>query len=297
VRTDQLHTDRRVGWSRCRAISKLTMTLVTPAKGSTCALARTAARESLRRPRTCRIFPSCWQARSMIRRPAPVDGNLLRQRPTMVPRGHGAKAPRKDAGMIRLVKARKKSDPPSTAKRRRDLGDDESLPVIVPRSDKVLVATSAARVRRLREHLRAALHTMKDPKCSTSPLRPEPEGFAARVARTACSLCRGWCCRNGGDDGFLDDRTMARVRIARPDMDARAVLRLYIDRVPEAVYKDSCIFHGKRGCTLDRSLRADVCNSYFCGGLGTYMRMRTAVPQRIIAGESDKMRTSPVLVP
>jgi hypothetical protein len=215
----------------------------------------------------------------------------------MVPCGHGAKALRKDAGVIRLVKARKSSDPTSAAKLHRDLGDDESLPVIVPRSDKVLVPTSAARVRRLREHLHAAIRTIKDPKCSASPLRPEPEGFAARVARTACSLCRGWCCRNGGDDGFLDDRTMKRVRIARPDMDARALVRLYIDRVPEAVYEDSCIFHGKQGCTLDRSLRADVCNNYFCGGLGGYMKSRAAVPTRVIAGESDKMRTSPVLVP
>ena len=215
----------------------------------------------------------------------------------MVPCGHGAEALRKDAWVIRLVKARRNSDTPFAAKRRRDLDDDESLPVIVPRSDKVLVPMSATRVRRLREHLRAALHTMQDPKCSASPLRPEPQGFAARVARTACSLCRGWCCRNGGDDGFLDDRTMARVRIARPDMDARAMLRLYIGRVPEAAYKDSCIFHGKRGCALDRFLRADVCNSYFCGGLGAYMKTCAAVPTRVMAGESDNMRTSPVLVP
>jgi hypothetical protein len=181
--------------------------------------------------------------------------------------------------------------------RLRDFDDDDFLPVMVPRSDKALVQMSAARVRRLRGHLLGALHTMKDPMCSSSPLRPEPEGFAARVARTACSLCKGWCCRNGGDDGFLDDRTMARVRTARPDMDERAVLRLYIDRVPAAAYKDSCIFHGKRGCTLDRSLRADVCNSYFCGGLGAYMKTREAVQTRVIAGEGDKMRTSPVLTP
>ena len=136
----------------------------------------------------------------MIRRPTPIGGNLLQQRPAMVPCGHGAEALRKDAGVIRLAKARRNSDTPFAAKRRRDLDDDDSLPVIVPRSDKVLVPMSATRIRRLREHLRVALHTMKDPKCSASPLRPEPEGFAARVARTACSLCRGWCCRNGDDD-------------------------------------------------------------------------------------------------
>ena len=37
--------------------------------------------------------------------------------------------------------------------RRRGDGDDDSLPVMVPRSDEVLVPISASRVWRLREHL------------------------------------------------------------------------------------------------------------------------------------------------
>jgi hypothetical protein len=182
--------------------------------------------------------------------------------------------------------------------RRRDIDDDDSLPVMVPRSDKELVPTPATRVRRLREHLIEALRELRTAKRAeriTSP--PEPTGFAARVARTACSLCNGWCCRNGNDDAFLDDRTLARVRLARPEMDERAVLRLYLDLVPPVAYRDSCIYHGKRGCTLDRSLRADVCNRYYCGGLGAYMKTRAAVPVKVIAGEGDKMRTSPVLTP
>jgi hypothetical protein len=184
--------------------------------------------------------------------------------------------------------------------RRRDIVDDDSLPVKVPRSDMVLVPTSAGRVGLLREHLIEALQDLrkaKHPERLASPLRPEPSGFAATVARTACSLCKGWCCRNGGNDAFLDDRTMARVRIARPDMDERAVLRLYLDRVPAVAYRGSCVFHSKQGCTLDRSLRADVCNSYYCGGLGAYMKTSAAVPTTVVAGEGDKMRTSPVLTP
>jgi hypothetical protein len=39
------------------------------------------------------------------------------------------------------------------------------------------------------------------------------------------------------------------------------VLRLYLDRVPLVAYRDSCIYHGKMGCTLERSMRANVCNS------------------------------------
>jgi hypothetical protein len=47
------------------------------------------------------------------------------------------------------------------------------------------------------------LRMIIDPQHSVSPLRPEPEGFAARVTRTACSLCKGWCCTNGADHAYL----------------------------------------------------------------------------------------------
>ena len=184
---------------------------------------------------------------------------------------------------------------------RRDLcADDDSQPVMVPRNDKALAAMAPERVRRLREHLIKALRELRTAKHLDHFAwlqRPDPAGFAARVAHAACSLCKGWCCRNGDDDAFLDDRTLARIRLARPEMTERAVLRLYLDHVPQVAYRDSCIFHGEKGCTLDRSLRADVCNSYFCGGLSAYMKTGTASPTRIIAGEGDKLRTSPVLRP
>ena len=110
----------------------------------------------------------------------------------------------------------------------RAAADDDSLPVMVPRNDKAAVPISLERVRRLRKHLVVALRALrtKNPKHSVSPLRPEPEGFAGRVARAACSLCKGWCCRNGADHAFLDEETMARVRRARLTLDTRAVLRL-----------------------------------------------------------------------
>jgi hypothetical protein len=181
------------------------------------------------------------------------------------------------------------------------VADDDSLPVMVPRNDKAAVPISPERVRRLRKHLvlvLRALRMMESPDYSAPPLRPEPEGFVARVARTACFLCKGWCCINGEDHAFLDERTMAGVRRARLALDVRAVLRLYVERVPEVGYEDSCIFHGKQGCTLDRSLRSDVCNSYFCGGRQVYMTGGdTVTPTMIIAGVGNKMRTSTVLMP
>jgi hypothetical protein len=175
--------------------------------------------------------------------------------------------------------------------------DDDVLPVMVPRNDRKLVPKSSERVRRLRAFLIRMLRTTKELN-TASRVRPEPEGFGAEVARAACSLCGGWCCKNGGDDAFLDEPTIARVRHAVPALGARAVLRLYVERVPAVSYEGSCIFHGERGCTLDRSLRSDLCNAYFCGGLQAYLTSsEPATATVVIAGEGNKMRTSPVIVP
>ena len=157
------------------------------------------------------------------------------------------------------------------------------------------------RVRRVRKHLietLRALHATKDPSQSDFPPLPEPVGFVARVARTACAMCGGWCCKDGGEHAYLDERTMARVRPVRPELNARAVLRLYIDRIPAASYAGSCVFHGEMGCTLDRSLRSDICNNYYCGGLGTYVAGADVTSAVVVfSGDGDKMRKSHVVRP
>jgi hypothetical protein len=179
--------------------------------------------------------------------------------------------------------------------------DDDCLPVMVPRSDKRLVPLTPERIERFGKHMREALLDLGKARRLArlaAPVTPEPAGFPVVVARAACSLCKGWCCRNGGDEAFLDDRTLARLRLANPEITDQAIMRLYLARVPEAVYQDSCIFHGKRGCTLDRSMRANICNTYFCGGLRAYMRGHAnPEPTVVLAGEGDKMRSSSVLMP
>ena len=179
--------------------------------------------------------------------------------------------------------------------------DDDSQPVMVPRNDKPLAPITTARVRRLREHLIGILRDMRKARHLqhfVSPRRQPPTGFHVIVARTACSLCRGHCCRNGGDDAFLDDSALARVRLANPDLSELALMRLYLGRVPDAAYRESCIFHGKQGCTLDRSMRADVCNTYYCGGLTAFLESKVEPgPTVVLAGEGEKMRMSAILNP
>jgi hypothetical protein len=173
--------------------------------------------------------------------------------------------------------------------------DDEAVPVIVPRNDRSLVPTSPDRVRSLRKHLARLLSSMRDNE-PASLVRTGPGGFQARVANAACELCRGWCCRGGGDDGFLDESTLARV--PRSLVNSDEVVEMYVERVPDIVYENSCIFHGSEGCTLDRSMRSDTCNAYFCGGLHAYMESaEPEAPTIVIAAEGHDMRLSPVLEP
>jgi hypothetical protein len=175
---------------------------------------------------------------------------------------------------------------------------DGFLAVTVPLNKRALAPMEPERVWRLRKHLvqsLRAMRTMKRPVESASPLRPEPHGFIGKVARAACSLCRGYCCKGGGDHGYLDERVMARVRQAQPELDGRAVMRLYVERVPTAGYAGSCIFHGVEGCTLNRSLRSDVCNSYFCTGLGNFVKGETPTSAVVIATQDSETRRSPIL--
>jgi hypothetical protein len=177
----------------------------------------------------------------------------------------------------------------------------EPQSVVVPLNRRALVPMEPERVWRLRKHLvqsLRAMRTMKRPVESASPLRPEPDGFIGKVARTACSLCRGYCCKGGGDHGYLDERVMARVRQAQPELDARAVIRRYVQRVPAVGYAGSCVFHGKQGCTLNRTLRSDVCNSYFCNDLGKFVKGNELAKDAIVIATQDgETCTSPVLTP
>src|SRR5947207_663974 len=100
---------------------------------------------------------------------------------------------------------------------------------------------------------------------------------------------RRWNVPTAPDDDSLP------VMVLRND---KPTVPISAERVPEVGYENSCIFHGKQGCTLDRSLRSDVCNSYFCGGLQGYLTGDEVVtPTMIIAGVGDRMRTSPILMP
>ena len=96
--------------------------------------------------------------------------------------------------------------------------------------------------------------------------RPKHKPEATRFAE-ACAACRGHCCRNGGNDAYLDENAIALAWAQHPRLSKRGLMRLYLDAIPDRAFADSCIFHAKDGCSLPRSLRAPVSGAYLCGPL------------------------------
>lgn len=164
------------------------------------------------------------------------------------------------------------------------MSQENQLAVQVPAYAGTLAPQPRDRVRQLRKHLVESLRAereMQDPAAAAGPVAPEPSGAIGDIARTACALCQGWCCGKGGTHAYLDERTMARVRRARPELDAWGILRLYTRAVADPAYAGSCVFHGAQGCTLDRGLRSDLCNAYFCNGLASLVKQADA-PARVV---------------
>lgn len=169
--------------------------------------------------------------------------------------------------------------------------------VHVPLFDGLLASVPEARRRKLLAHLVQTLRNLaRQRETQPAPHVAPPHGALQKVAQTACALCGGWCCKAGDNDGYLDERSLARVMRDFPEMSVRDLLRSYLDRVPAASFESSCIFHGKSGCTLERPLRSELCSRYYCNGLDS-LRHRQHLPARIVvvSQEEGVSRNSQVL--
>ncbi len=178
--------------------------------------------------------------------------------------------------------------------------DPDVYTVAVPAQESALVAPAPARVRALKRHLVASLRDLREAKRPDRLIQPrsaQPAGFAAEVVRAGCSHCQGFCCRGGGEHAYLDERTMARVRRDNPDLDAAGIIGLYMRSVASPAFEGSCLFHGPSGCTLPQTLRAELCNIYYCKGLWDFLKTRPLPDQvTIVASRGDVTRRSDVLV-
>ena len=140
----------------------------------------------------------------------------------------------------------------------------------------------SAFLQHLREVIRSALGSEVTDPPETLPEHELPGAiqFQAEqpLSQTACATCRGFCCRQGGTRAFLDGITVRRYLASHPIMSPRAIEREYARRIPKVTVKDSCIYHGMRGCTLPREMRAEICNTYHCPELQKLMARADVFP-------------------
>jgi len=135
---------------------------------------------------------------------------------------------------------------------------------------------------RLREHLQelladAATKTEFDTADARAALDESlsSQGQPDAALAAACATCSGNCCRTGGSRAYIDEQTIARVRLQQPALSDDEILALYVTAIPALHVEDSCVFHGDKGCTLPRELRARICNEYYCRPLINWSVTRT----------------------
>jgi hypothetical protein len=92
-------------------------------------------------------------------------------------------------------------------------------------------------------------------------------GLPTPLAAAVCAVCAGACCHRAGDHAFLDEAGIVRFMAQNPKMEPANIVSKYAAHLPMLSYADSCVYHAVDGCTLPRSLRADICNTYRCSGL------------------------------
>jgi len=145
-----------------------------------------------------------------------------------------------------------------------------TLVAVLPGTDRPIVPQHPERRTLLRERLTGLVEDADaDPDGPTGdPVSVEgPPTPGDLLTRGACTACRGHCCRLGEDHAFLRPATLRRFHKAHPDWTATQVVDAYVARIPGEGTQGSCVFHGREGCALPRSMRSDVCNRFLCEGL------------------------------
>ena len=168
------------------------------------------------------------------------------------------------------------------ARRRHGLAGTDPV-LVLPAYQGRLGPLPAARRRAFTRHLTEAIaEAFAEP--AAPPNRPEPPiaPALATLAGAACACCRGHCCSRGGEHAYVDADTIRRLRRAEPGLGRAAILARYRSMLGPESYEGSCVFHGPAGCRLDRALRSDLCNTFYCTEIKRFLRAHPEAPSRTL---------------
>jgi hypothetical protein len=150
---------------------------------------------------------------------------------------------------------------------RRPRAGPPDLRLTVPSGHARLRPLPERRRRKHAEHLDAIIAAAL---AETEPFAPSTSASPAPshdLAGRLCGVCGGGCCLSGGEKAYLTPATMRRVMAANPGLSPGELRAIYLDRLPERTIPRSCVHHTRGGCSLPRSVRADVCNTFACAPL------------------------------
>src|SRR5688572_11069492 len=102
--------------------------------------------------------------------------------------------------------------------------------VELPSFDGPLVPVPSERREALAAHVRELVADLKTPARAARKAGPPPPAEVPDVS-TACALCRGFCCRTGGDEAYLNPKTLARVWSERAHLTADDLVAAYLAAV------------------------------------------------------------------
>ena len=120
------------------------------------------------------------------------------------------------------------------------------------------------------------------------------------VVGPACASCRGSCCIRGyGQMAFVKVGTIQGFRRAEPGLTQEAILARYAAHFPEESSAGGCIFQGPLGCTLPRSFRAGICNTYHCELLDALIEEARGAegPVVVAAADAEGVQVVSVMAP
>lgn len=169
----------------------------------------------------------------------------------------------------------------------------------LPANENSLVPLPEERRAAFADNIAFALDRALEDPDRPIPVTPETPAAHAGMVRGGCTACRGSCCRYGGDRAFLYPDHFRLLLRDRPGLSREQILSEYLSRLPERAYLDSCVYHTETGCALPRELRANLCNTFLCGGLEEMIAAQPAegAPLPVLAfcvrgSASEVIRTS-----
>lgn len=151
----------------------------------------------------------------------------------------------------------------------------------LPVNERPIVPLSDERRAAFKTNVSAALERAADDPDRPFPETEETPADNSPLIQVSCGACRGNCCSYGEDRAYLFPNHFRRLLRDHPGRSREEILTAYLSRLPERVYRDSCVYHSETGCALPRELRSNLCNTYLCGPLSEVVYAQSLTPRPV----------------